>query len=189
MSLTVRPRRREDLPGLGADLLEQQPHTRYPLRNPLPIPITQFLHAEDALGALVAERDGDVIGHVCWVGPSGEFPDAQRMHRACAEAADVPVDQLAWVSALFTAERGRGAGAGRLLLEGAVTAIRAIDRVPCLEVLPHHGAARQLYLKSGWRDVTTIRPPWLTSVVGDDGPDVHVMVHAPAGGEHTRQPA
>lgn len=180
MSLTLRPRRPEDIPRLGVDLLEQQPHTRYPFRDPLPIPVAVFLHAEDALGALVAERDGDVIGHVCWVESSGGFPDAQRMHDACAEAVGVPVDQLAWVSALFTAERGRGVGAGRLLLEGAVTAIRAIDHVPCLEVLPHHGAARQLYLSSGWRDVTTIRPPWLTSVVGDEGPDVHVMVHAPA---------
>lgn len=180
VSLTLRPRRPEDLPGLGVDLLEQQQRTRYPFRDPLPIPTTQFPHAEDSLGALVAERDGEVMGHVCWVESSGGFPDAQRMHDACAEAVGVPVDQLAWVSALFTAERGRGVGAGRLLLEGAVTAIRAIDHVPCLEVLPHHGAARQLYLSSGWRDVTTIRPPWLTSVVGDEGPDVHVMVHAPA---------
>lgn len=177
MTVTLRARRPDDLPGLGVDLLEQQPRTRYPFRNPLPIPTKQFLHAEDALGALVAERDGDVVGHVCWVGPASGFPDAERLNQACADAAGCSVDRVCWVSSLFVAERARGTGAGRLLLEAAVQGIREDGRTPCLEVLPHHGAARRLYLNSGWRDVTTARPQWLTSVVGDEGPDVHVMIH------------
>jgi len=176
MTLTVRPRRPEDLPGLGADLLEQQPRTRYPFRDPLPIPTEDFLHAEDALGALVVERDGDVVGHVSWVARAHGHPDADLLSRACAEAVGQPADRVAWIGAFFVAERARGSGAGRLLLDAAVGALRREGRVPCLEVLPHHGAARQLYLSTGWRDVTTVRPDWLTSVVGDEGPDVHVMV-------------
>lgn len=180
MTLTLRARRPDDLPGLGVDLLEQQPGTRYPLRDPLPISTEEFLHAEDALGALVVEREGDVVGHVVWTGPAQGHPEAERLNRACAEASGGDVDRVAWIGAFFVAERARRSGAGRLLLDAAVTALRADDRVPCLEVLPHHGGARRLYLSSGWRDVTTVRPEWLTSVVGDAGPDVHVMVLPPA---------
>ncbi|WP_114907230.1 GNAT family N-acetyltransferase [Ornithinimicrobium murale] len=176
MTITLRSRHPDDLLGLGVDLLEQQPRTRYPFRKPLPVSTEEFLHAEDALGALVAQQESDVIGHVCWVGP---LSGSDTVNQACAGAAGVATERLAWVSALFTAERARGSGAGRLLLEGAVQGIRDAGRMPCLEVLPHHGAARQLYLRSGWRDVTTVRPLWLTSVVGDEGPDVHVMLHDP----------
>lgn len=178
MSIVIRPRRSADLPGLCADLLEQQPRTRYPFRNPLPIPVTDFLHATDALGARVAERDGDVVGHGCWTGPVAGHPDAVVLNQACARAHGCAVHEVSWVAALFVAERATGAGIGRLLLDAVVQGIRAAGAFPCLEVLPHHQAARQLYLATGWRDVASVRPPWLTSVVGEGGPDVHVMVHS-----------
>lgn len=176
MPVFVRPRCPEDLPGLGVDLIEQQPGSRYPFRDPLPIPVEQFLHATDALGAWVAEVDGDVVGHVCHTGPRDGYPGAEQLHAACAQAHGCGVGELSWVSALFVAERARGTGAGRLLLRAVVDGIRSAERHPCLEVLPHHGSARQLYLATGWRDVLRVRPPWLTSAVGDAGPDVHVMV-------------
>lgn len=173
---TVRRRRPEDLPGLGRDLLEQQPRTRYPFRDPLPVSTDVFLHAEDALGAFVAEIDGDVVGHVGRTGPAHGFPDAARMNEACARAHGCAVEELSYVSGLFTAERALGRGVGRLLLDAIVADMRAAGHRPCLEVLPHHAGARHLYLSTGWRDVLAIRPPWLTSVVGDEGPDVLVMV-------------
>jgi GNAT superfamily N-acetyltransferase len=172
----IRRRRPEDLPGLGRDLLEQQPRSRYPFRNPLPVSTDVFLHAEDALGAFVAEIDGDVVGHVGRTGPAHGFPDAARMNEACARVHGCAAEELSFVSSLFTAERGRGYGVGRALLEAIVADMREAGHRPCLEVLPHHDGARQLYLSTGWRDVLTIRPPWLTAVVGDEGPDVLVMV-------------
>lgn len=174
----MRPRRPEDLPGLGADLLEQQPVTRYPFRDPLPVSTDAFLHADDALGAFVAEVDGDVVGHVARTGPAHGWPDAERMNQACARAHGCGVAELSYVSALFVALRGMRRGAGRALLTAVVDDLRGVGQRPCLEVLPHHAGARSLYLASGWRDVLTVRPPWLTSVVGDEGPDVHVMVLA-----------
>lgn len=176
MPPTIRPRRPEDLPGLGRDLLEQQPRTRYPFRDPLPVSTDVFLHADDALGAFVAEIDGDVVGHVCRTGPPHGFADAARMNEACARAHGCRVDELSFVSGLFTAERAVGRGVGRALLEAIVGDMRQAGHRPCLEVLPHHGGARHLYRATGWQDVLGVRPPWLTSVVGDEGPDVCVMV-------------
>lgn len=176
VTLTVRPRRPEDLPGLGVDLLEQQPRTRYPFRDPLPVSTEAFLHADDALGAFVAEVEGDVVGHVCRTGPAHGFADAGRMNEACARAHGCAVEELSYVSSLFVALRGMRRGAGRALLAEIVADARRAGHRPCLEVLPHHAGARQLYLSTGWRDVLAVRPPWLTSVVGDAGPDVRVMV-------------
>lgn len=180
MTVLVRRRRPDDLPGLGADLLEQQPRTRYPFRDPLPVPTDDFLHAQDALGAFVAEVWGgtgpNVVGHVARTGPARGFPDAARMNAACARAHGCDVARLTYVSAFFVATRGLGQGAGRALLAAVVQDALDAGHHPCLEVLPHHGGARGLYLRTGWRDVLTVRPPWLTSVVGDEGPDVHVMV-------------
>ena len=173
---TVRRRRPSDLPGLGRDLLEQQPRTRYPFRDPLPVSTDVFLHDEDALGAFVAEIDGDVVGHVGRTGPAHGFPDSVRMNEVCAQAHGCAVEELSYVSGLFTAERAVGRGVGRALLAAIVADMRAAGHRPCLEVLPHHAGARHLYLSTGWRDVLGIRPPWLTSVVGDEGPDVLVMV-------------
>lgn len=172
----IRRRRPADLPGLGRDLLEQQPRTRYPFRDPLPVSTDVFFHADDALGAFVAEIDGDVVGHVGRTGPADGIPDAARMNEACAAAHGCPVEDLSYVSGLFTAERALGCGIGRALLAAIVADMREAGHRPCLEVLPHHAGARRLYLATGWRDVLRVRPPWLTSVVGDQGPDVHVMV-------------
>lgn len=57
-SAVVRPRRAEDLPALEEELLAQQPSSRYPFRDPLPIPVSRFLHADDASGAWTAEATG-----------------------------------------------------------------------------------------------------------------------------------
>ncbi|NHA01007.1 hypothetical protein G5V59_17055 [Nocardioides sp. W3-2-3] len=54
-AMVVRPRRPDDLPALAEALWEQQPTSRYPVRDPLPIPVEDFLHTGDALGAWTAE--------------------------------------------------------------------------------------------------------------------------------------
>ena len=83
-STVIRPRRRADIPELARLLMEQQPRTRYPFRNPLPFPVEQFLHADDAAAAWVAEHEGRVAGHACWTGSVGEFPQADRIMHARA---------------------------------------------------------------------------------------------------------
>ena len=179
--MSVRRRRREDIPALVDVLLEQQPDTRYPFRNPLPMPVEEFLHADDAAAAWTAEVDGRPVGHVCRVGPLAGFPAATEMNRACAAAHGCAVDQLAWVSKLYVGREARGTGLGRQLLETVVDDVRKAGLYPCLEVLPLHGAALSLYASTGWREVMRVRPEWLTRAAGEAGPDVLVMVLPTAG--------
>ncbi|GAA3659387.1 hypothetical protein GCM10022237_19280 [Nocardioides ginsengisoli] len=174
--ITVRPRRAADLAPLADVLFAQQPTSHYPVRNPLPFPVERFLHADDASAAWTAEYGGRPVGHVCWTGPAAGSPDDDAVNAACAAAHDCAVDRLAWVRTLFTGLDVRGLGVGRQLLATVVADIRAAGRRPCLEVLPVHPAALELYRASGWVAVHSLRPEWLRGAVGDDGPDVTVMV-------------
>ncbi len=174
----ARIRRREsaDIPALAAALVRQQAGTRYPFRDPLPIPIEDFLHAHDAVKAWTALLDDQPVGHVCRTVSARRFPDAGLLNEVCASAHGCLPSELAWVSALFVAAEARGHGLGRQLLEAVVDDVVSSQLFPCLEVLPNHPAALSLYLASGWRVVHRLRPDWLTAVAGDEGPDVHVMV-------------
>lgn len=174
----LRPRRPEDLPVLAEALLEQQPESRYPLRDPLPMPVEQFLHAHDAETAWTAELDGAPVGHACRTRPERATAEAAEKNRACARAHGCEIDALAWVSSLFVGLRGRGLGIGRLLLGAVVDDARGAGLHPCLEVLPVHANALNLYAATGWHEVLRLRPSWLRETVGDEGPDVRVMVLA-----------
>ena len=172
----IRPRRPADIPSLTEVLFAQQPESRYPFRDPLPIPIEQFLHVDDAVAAWTAELAGRPVGHVCRTGPVAGFPDADELNRVCAEAHGCSIDDLSWVTSLFVAREARGWGIGRALLATVVDDIRTAGARPCLEVLPVHPAAMSLYLATGWREVRRLRPAWLREAAGDEGPDVAVMV-------------
>lgn len=178
--IRIRPRERGDLPALGEALLEQQPATRYPYRDPLPMPVEEFLHAHDAQRAWTAELDGRPIGHVCRTGPAHGFPDAELLNEVCATDYRCETSELTWVRSLFVAGDVRRRGTGGRLLDVAVGDARAEGLRPCLEVLPVHPAAIGLYLASGWQVVHRLRPAWLRGAAGDAGPDVHVMVHGPS---------
>jgi GNAT superfamily N-acetyltransferase len=165
-----------DVPALAAALLSQQPETRYPFRDPLPVPVDEFLHVHDAVAAWTADLDGEVVGHVCRTGPARGFPGATLLNEVCARAHGCDVSELAWVHTLFVAAEARGLGVGRRLLQVVVDDIADNGRRACLEVLPTHPGAMSLYLATGWRSVHQLRPAWLTAVAGEQGPDVHVMV-------------
>ena len=153
----------------------QQSLTRYPFRDPLPVPPEQFLHADDALAAWTAELDGRPVGHVCRVwSPRG--PEAEAMNRACARAHGCAVEELGWVSTLFVDPATRGLGIGRALVGTVVADMREAGLRPCLEVLPVHSAALALYRADGWQEVLRLRPEWLRTVDGEVPPDVRVLV-------------
>jgi GNAT superfamily N-acetyltransferase len=174
----VQIRRREpsDLPVLAESLLVQQAETQYPFRDPLPVPVEDFLHAQDAVGAWIAELRGRAVGHVCRTGPAEGHPEADLLNEICAQAHGGRVRELTWVSAFFVAAEARGLGVGRGLLDVVVGDARSNGLRPCLEVLPTHPAAVSLYLATGWTVVHRFRPDWLRAAAGDEGPDVQVMV-------------
>jgi GNAT superfamily N-acetyltransferase len=161
---------------LAEVLLAQQPETRYPFRDPLPVPINDFLHAHDAVRAWTAELAGQPVGHVCRTGPARGFPAVNILNEVCAAAHACHTSDLAWVSTLFVAAGARRLGIGRRMMEVVVDDALSSGLRPCLEVLPTHPGAMSLYLAMGWRVVRRLRPDWLRAVVGEEGPDVHVMV-------------
>lgn len=172
----IRPRESSDIPTLAAVLLRQQPETRYPFRDPLPIPVEDFLHAHDAVSAWTAELDDQPVGHVCRTRSARTFPEGGRLNEVCAHAHGCRSTELAWVSTLFTAPEARGLGLGSQLMRAVVDDILSNGLHPCLEVLPHHPAAMALYAATGWRTVHRWRPDWLSPDGRDEAPDVHVMV-------------
>jgi len=171
----IRPRRPDDVPALTDVLMSQQRLTRYPFRDPLPVPVEQFLHADDALAAWTAEVAGRPAGHVCRI-RSPRCPSAEEMNRACARAHGCTVEELGWVSTLFIDPAARGLGLGRALVDTVVDDMRTAGLRPCLEVLPVHSAALALYESSGWQEVLRLRPEWLRTVAGEVPPDVRVLV-------------
>jgi GNAT superfamily N-acetyltransferase len=178
-TVVVRPRRADDIPVLAEVLFAQQAESRYPFRDPLPFPVEQFLHADDAQAAWTAEVDGRIVGHVCRIGPPHGFVDAAPMNEACATAHGRPVDELSWVSTLFVAAAARGTGTGRRLLEAVVDDIRSEGLAPCLEVLLTHAGAYRLYRSTGWQEVMRLQPRWLldaAAATGEVAPEVVVMV-------------
>jgi GNAT superfamily N-acetyltransferase len=172
VTVEIRARAPEDLRVLEDLLWDQQPESSYPLRNPLPIPTTAFLHADDADAAWTATLDGRPAGHVC---RTTGHPDPV-VEQVCAEAHGCAVDELGWVSTLYVGRTSRGLGLGRALLDTVVAHLRAEGRRPCLEVYPAGTAALTLYTSGGWCEVMRTRPEWLRAVRGDEGPDARVLV-------------
>ncbi|TQL68520.1 ribosomal protein S18 acetylase RimI-like enzyme [Nocardioides albertanoniae] len=175
-AIEVRPRREDDLADLTASLLEQQPQTRYPVRNPLPFPVSDFLHFDDAVAAWTATIDGTPVGHISTTRSHTGVNGGDELQRACAQAHGCAVEDLVWLSAFFVGTRARGLGLGRTLLHTAVDDIRRAGGRPSLEVVPAFPAALRLYESTGWSEVLRTRPEWLASAADSDGLEVVVMV-------------
>lgn len=176
MTHVVRPRLEDDLPALAEALIEQQPLTRYPVRNPLPIPVSDFLHFGDAVDAWTATVEGTPVGHIATtMGHTGRNGDGE-LDRACAAAHGCDIEDLVWISAFFVGSAARRTGLGRTLLRTAVDSIRESGGHPCLEVVPAFPAAMKLYESTGWTEVLRTRPDWLAGAPDSDGLEVVVMV-------------
>ena len=176
VDIEVRPRRAEDLTDLTEALLEQQPQTRYPVRNPLPFPVRDFLHFDDAVDAWTATVDGTPVGHISTTRRHTAVNGGDELDRACAAAHGCTADDLVWLSAFFVGTRARRLGLGARLLLSAVDSIRDAGGRPCLEVVPAFPAALRLYESTGWTEVLRTRPDWLANAADNDGLEVVVMV-------------
>lgn len=164
MTVTVRPRRPDDVPVVAQMILRQQSVTRYPVRDPLPFPMEQFVVRRGELAAWVAElsppshdEEPVVVGHVSVL----DLTDDPRGPEWVALTGS-PVEELAEVSVLVVAlDHGRRGVAGGLM-DACETHLRAIGRTPVLEVLAGaHSPAFALYLSRGWQVVGEAERPWL----------------------------
>lgn len=170
VTLTIRPRRDEDLPALGRALVEQQSASRYPHRDPLPMPPEEFVARPGALATWTAEIDGEPVGHVAVlpVLPDGHEPELARLWSA---GHGLPADRLGEIGVYFTSTASRGTGVGSALMRTALADLESRGLAPCLDVVPF-GTAAEYYRRSGWIEVGSTRPSWL----GDDAPAVLAMI-------------
>lgn len=162
--MLTRPRHDSDI-GACVDLVRDvHARDRYP--RALPADVRSFLQAPGAYGSWVADRDGQVVGHIT-------------LHRrgvaAALEAASTalgrPAGQLAVVSRLFVSPHARGQGIGRLLLAAAAGEAAARGLHPVLDVDADLAAAISLYESCGWVRAGTI------TVRLSDGTDLHEHVY------------
>ena len=158
--VSIRPRRPEDLPVLAEVLAAQRPHSDYPQRWPLPMPVEEFLARDAELAAWVAEIDGVVVGHV-----AAAAVQPGDLAAVWSAGTGLSLVDLAEVSVLFVDHAAWGTGVGGILLRTAVEHIRGEGLRPVLDVVQETENAVRLYERRGWVVVGEARPPWL--------PDTH----------------
>jgi GNAT superfamily N-acetyltransferase len=117
----------------------------------LPTDLRGFIVSMDALAAWVADRDGDVIGHIA-------------LHRRTSDEVmglasgmtGRPPEHLGVVARLLVSPEARREGIGRALLRTAEA--DAVDRGLCavLDVATQFEAAHRLYEACGWSRVGAV---------------------------------
>jgi GNAT superfamily N-acetyltransferase len=139
-------RRRDQQLGACTRLLGLvQAESHYPASRP---PSLREWLADPALvDAWVAERHGEVLGHVA-LGPVGEDAVSRMRWR---EATGRPATDLAGVSRLFVRPRVRGQGIGTALLAIAAEDVRARGLTPVAEVASPSRQGLGLFEQQGWR--------------------------------------
>lgn len=106
----------------------------------------RWLTPRDLVGAWVARRADEVVGHVCLC--RAEEGSSAAIWSA---ATGLPVERLGVISRLFVGPSIRRQGLGERLLLAACGGARALARHPVLEVLDRDRAAAALYERLGWR--------------------------------------
>lgn len=105
-----------------------------------------WLRSRQVLGAWVAERAGELMGHVVLRGGDDDAP----VTMWCAETGDEP-SACGVVVRLFVAPHARGLGVGRVLLGAACDEAVSRGLDPVLEVADQDTLAVRLYQHLGWR--------------------------------------
>lgn len=141
--MRIRSRRESDIPPLVSLADAVRAVDRWPPhRNG---PTKDFIASNVQLAALVAEDDGEIIGHVAVHDRS-----AGSVMALASDAIGVEASGLAVVARLFVDPERRGLGIGMTLLEASVEATIAAGRHPILDVWTELDDAIALYERAGW---------------------------------------
>ncbi|MFD0345842.1 GNAT family N-acetyltransferase [Kitasatospora aburaviensis] len=115
-----------------------------------------WLAQPSLLEAWVAERAGEVVGHIslCRSAPGDLAP------REWSRRTGLPSRATAVVSRLYVSPGARGHGIGALLLSEVVAAARLHGLHPVLDVLASDSAAAGLYRRAGWSLLAAVEEEW-----------------------------
>lgn len=141
----IRGRRPKDLAACARLLRVVYSEGQYPVR--WPEAPRAWLDGEDVLAAWVADRLGEILGHVAVSKVGLDSRSAVRWR----EITGHEPSELCGVSRLFVRPRVRGQGIGTALVEVAVADIRARGLTPVVEVVSASTDAIRLYEHLGWR--------------------------------------
>ncbi|HET7356476.1 MAG TPA: GNAT family N-acetyltransferase [Nocardioidaceae bacterium] len=141
----IRRRRPKDVPACARLLRLVYAERQYPVY--WPEAPRAFLADDEVIAAWVAERHGEMLGHVA-ISRVGLDPASAMRWR---EITGRSPSELGGVSRLFVRPKAAGEGIGSALLEVAVAEIRARGLLPVLEVVTASRDAIALYEARGWR--------------------------------------
>jgi GNAT superfamily N-acetyltransferase len=123
----------------------------------LPGDLRSFLVRPAAIASWVADREGDIVGHVALHSSSSDGVIA-----LAVEKTGVAPSQLGVVARLLVAPGVRRLGVGRSLLYAAAGHAARMGLWPILDVVTHHEGAIRLYDTCGW-----VRVGMVTSTFGE----------------------
>jgi ribosomal protein S18 acetylase RimI-like enzyme len=142
--VTVRPRLAEDLAGLASLLIAVHAKDGYPVEGVSDA--EAWLESPLMLGAWSALVGPALAGHVMLSEPGDDDASQLWMQRHHRQAGMVAV-----VGRLFVGPAQRGHGAGRALMEAAMTHATGMGRAAVLDVMDKDRDAIELYERLGWQ--------------------------------------
>lgn len=151
--LMIAPRRTAHLDRVAEALRLVHENDGYPMV--WPDDPAAWLAPAGALDGWVALADGEIVGHVMLV-DGGKVEFAAEL----AEAAGVPMTNLAGVSRLFVTPAARGARVATALLERVEDTPARRGRRLVLDVVDDGGPAVRLYERLGWTRVVAGPASW-----------------------------
>lgn len=150
MTLTIRPRRDDDLPDLAAALVRVHEQDGYPVEG-VADPEAWLRHNHE-LQSWAAVEDGRPIGQITLTRATVNDDAARVWH----EHTGGDVDRLAIPVRLFIDPSHRGSGAGRLLMEAATTYAKGRGLAIAFDVMLKDRAAIRLYERLGAQRIATL---------------------------------
>jgi ribosomal protein S18 acetylase RimI-like enzyme len=150
VTLTIRPRREEDLPDLAAALVRVHALDGYPVEG-VADPEGWLRHNHE-LQSWTAVEDGQPIGQITLTRAVPEDDAARAWH----DHAGGDIDGLAIPVRLFVDPDHRGSGAGRLLMEAAFEFAQAQGLAIAFDVMLKDKAAIRLYERLGAQRIATL---------------------------------
>lgn len=146
VDVVVRPRTIGDLPAVVDALTLVARSDGYPSRWPED-PVS-WLRTSDLHGAWVADRRGEMLGHIILRRALSQVP----VRMWCSASGEDPAS-CAVISRLFVVPHARCLGIGRSLVEAAWTAASDMELRPVLDVVDANQDAIRLYRRLGWTHV------------------------------------